>query len=44
MGATVFLVPKDNMAELEGVDTGDMRVIAVATFDDAVQALRRTAS
>ena len=44
VGATVFLVPKDNMAALEGVDTGDMRLIEVATFDDAVQALRRTAS
>ena len=32
------------MAALEGVDTGDMRLIEVATFDDAVEALRRTAS
>ena len=32
------------MAELEGVDTGDMRVIPVATFDDALQALRRAAT
>jgi PDZ domain-containing protein len=44
VGATVFLVPAKNMAELDGVDTGDMRLIRVATFDDAVDALRRTAS
>jgi hypothetical protein len=28
------------MAELDGVDTGAMRVISVATFADALQALR----
>jgi len=44
VGATVFLVPAQNMAELDGVDTGDMQLIRVATFDDAVNALRRTAS
>ena len=38
-GATVFLVPAQNMAELDGVDTGDMRLISVATFDEAVEAL-----
>src|SRR4029077_13569482 len=32
VGATVFLVPKDNWGELEGVDTGDMKLIEVATF------------
>jgi Lon-like protease len=40
VGASVFLVPEDNMAELDGVDTGDMRLISVASFDDAVDALR----
>ena len=39
-GATVFLVPTDNMAELDGVETGDMELVAVATFDDALAALR----
>ena len=39
VGATVFLVPKDNWGELEGVDTGDMKLIEVATFQDAVDAL-----
>lgn len=40
-GATIFLAPTDNMAELDGVDTGDMHVIAVATFDDALRALEQ---
>ena len=40
-GATIFLAPTKNMPDLEGVDTGDMQVIPVATFDDAVRALRR---
>jgi Lon-like protease len=39
-GATIFLAPTDNMAELQGVDTGDMQVIPVKTFDDALQALQ----
>jgi PDZ domain-containing protein len=39
-GARVFLVPEQNMPELEGVDAGDMRLISVATFDEAVEALR----
>ncbi|MGZ8630364.1 MAG: YlbL family protein [Actinomycetota bacterium] len=38
-GASVFLVPADNEAELKDVDTGEMRLIPVATFDDAVEAL-----
>ncbi len=38
-GATVFLVPARNMKELVDIDTGDMRLISVATFDDAVEAL-----
>ena len=43
-GATVFLAPKDNMDELKGVDTGDMQVIPVASFDDALQALQQNGS
>ena len=39
-GATVFLVPADNMQELSGVDTGDMKLISVSTFQDALDALR----
>lgn len=39
VGATVFLVPKDNMAELQSIDTGAMRLVSVATFQDAVDAL-----
>ena len=38
-GASVFLVPADNMDELADVDTEGMRLISVATFDDAVEAL-----
>ncbi len=38
-GATVFLAPADNMAELQKVDTGGMRVISVSSFDDAVKDL-----
>jgi len=44
VGATVFLVPAKNMTDLDGIDTGDMRLVRVGTFDDAVDALRRTAS
>ena len=40
-GATLFLAPTKNMPDLEGVDTGDMQVVPVATFNDAVQALRQ---
>jgi hypothetical protein len=31
------------MPDLEGVDTGDMQVIPVHSFDDAVAALRKGA-
>ena len=44
VGARVFLVPKENMAALADIDTGSMQLIEVASFDDAVEALRRTAS
>ena len=39
-GADLFLVPEGNLPELDGIDTGDMRVVPVATFDDALEALR----
>lgn len=38
-GAEAFLVPADNMTELRGVDTGDMRLVSVATFQQALDAL-----
>jgi Lon-like protease len=38
-GATIFLAPKANMDDLEGIDTGGMQVIPVRTFDDALAAL-----
>ena len=38
-GAAVFLVPADNMDELSDVDTGDMRLISIARFQDALDAL-----
>ncbi|MGZ5300841.1 MAG: YlbL family protein [Actinomycetota bacterium] len=40
-GATVFLVPADNMQELIDVDTGDMELISVSTFQEALNALER---
>ena len=40
-GATVFLVPADNMQELSDVDTGNMELISVSTFQDALDALER---
>ena len=39
VGATVFLVPADNMADLAGLDTGELRIAPVATFDEAIGAL-----
>ncbi len=38
-GADLFLVPADNMKDLQGVDTGDMRLAPVATFQEALDAL-----
>lgn len=40
-GATVFLVPADNMQELSGVDTGDMELISVSTFQETLDALEK---
>jgi PDZ domain-containing protein len=42
VGADVFLVPKDNLAEARTEDAGDMRLVAVSSFDDAVTALGGT--
>jgi PDZ domain-containing protein len=38
-GASIFLVPKQNMTELQGVDTGTMKLVPVGTFQDALTAL-----
>jgi PDZ domain-containing secreted protein len=37
--ANVMLVPRDNLDELRDVDTGDLTLIPVSTFDEAVEAL-----
>ena len=41
-GADVLLVPADNLADLRGADPGEMRVVPVETFDDALAALEAT--
>jgi PDZ domain-containing protein len=38
-GADLFLAPIDNVREVRGVDTGTMRIVPVATFDEAIAAL-----
>ena len=38
-GATVFLVPADDMQALSDVDTGDMDLLAISTFQDALDGL-----
>ena len=38
--ADILLVPRANVKELRDVDLGDLRMIPVATFDDAIEALR----
>jgi Lon-like protease len=43
VGASIFLVPKDNWSELKGVDTGSMKLIEVSSFADAVKALSEPA-
>jgi PDZ domain-containing protein len=37
--ADILLVPRGNLRELRDVDTGDLRLIPVSTFDEAVEAL-----
>jgi PDZ domain-containing protein len=39
VGAQVFLVPKDDLAEARTVDPGAMQLISVSSFDDALRAL-----
>jgi Lon-like protease len=39
VGADVFLVPSANMAELDGADTGDVRLVSVRSFDQALEEL-----
>lgn len=43
-GADVLLVPSSQTHELDGVDTGDLRIIGVDTIDDAIRQLRATAT
>lgn len=38
-GAAIFLVPEGNVKELQGLDTGGMRLVPVTTFQDALDAL-----
>lgn len=42
--ADVMLVPRDNFDELRDVDTGDLTLIPVSTFDEAVEALSSDAT
>jgi PDZ domain-containing protein len=41
-GADLLLVPRDNLDDLRAVDRGEMRVIPVGTFDEALAALGAT--
>lgn len=38
--ADILLVPERNMPEVRGIERGDLRLIPVATFDEAVDALQ----
>ena len=37
--ADIMLVPREDFDELRGIDTGDLTLIPVSTFDQAVEAL-----
>jgi PDZ domain-containing protein len=37
--ADILLIPQGNLEDLRGVDTGDVRLIAVSTLDEALAAL-----
>ena len=37
--ADIMLVPRDNFDEVRGVDAGDLTLISVSTFDQAIEAL-----
>jgi Lon-like protease len=39
VGADILFVPEANASELRGVDRGGVRVVAVATFDEALEVL-----
>jgi PDZ domain-containing protein len=39
VGADILLVPRGNLGELRDIDSGDLRLIPVSTFDEAVDAL-----
>ena len=39
VNADIMLVPRGNLDELRDADTGDLRLIPVSTFDEAVEAL-----
>lgn len=41
-GASIFLCPKDNLAELAGLDHTGVEIVPVSTLADALQALRKT--
>jgi len=43
-GASLFLIPRANARALNGVDTGDMRVVPVGSFDEALKALREASA
>ncbi len=42
-GAEVLIVPRDNLAEAQAADGDDVRLIPVATFDDAIDRLTAVA-
>lgn len=42
VNADILLVPRGNLDELHDVDTGDLRLIPVSTFDEALEALAST--
>jgi PDZ domain-containing protein len=42
--ADILLVPEANMAELRDVEIGDLELISVSSFDEAVEALRTSRS
>lgn len=37
--ASVFLVPQENVADLEGFDAGDVRIVPISSFEDVLRAL-----
>ena len=39
VGAQIFLVPKDDLVDARTADAGDMQLVPVGSFDDALRAL-----